>query len=74
MRWNPSEPTPAWAHVTPEPEDPQDRSRPALYERWWFWAAIGAGVAVAGGATYVGTRPEPVYVLPSGTLGSADWR
>lgn len=30
------------------PEDPQAKSAPAFYERWWFWAAVGV-VAVSGG-------------------------
>ncbi len=70
----PSPPTdePEWTRVPPpEPED--EFARSPLYQRWWFWAFLGA-TAAASGAAYVGTRPEPTYVLPSGTLGSTDWR
>lgn len=45
-----------------------------LYGQWWFWAAIGASAALAGGAIYAGTRPETVIVLPTGSLGAMDWR
>lgn len=34
----------------PPPGSPPSRDQPPIYERWWFWTAIGA-VAVAGGIT-----------------------
>lgn len=45
---------------------------PALYEKWWFWTAVGVvAVAAAGTAIYLGTRDT---VLPEGTLGTLDER
>ena len=50
----------------------RDGSEARLFGRWWFWA-VAAG-AVAGGAVYAGTRPEPVTILPAGSLGTVDRR
>lgn len=39
--------------------------RTPVYKRWWFWALIGGGVAIAGGATAAGivlSRGEVSYV------------
>jgi tetratricopeptide (TPR) repeat protein len=54
---------------------PIDATRsPSIASRWWFWTAIGGGLAVVGGAIAiiaVTTRPE---VLPTGTVGTLDRR
>jgi hypothetical protein len=34
-----------------------------VYERWWFWTAIGAVVITAAGVTYAATR-EREATLP----------
>lgn len=58
----PSEPVAATS--TP---DRQTRSTP-LYQRWWFWTAIGGGVAAAAVITgvAVGTRSTSYPSVPSG--------
>ncbi len=67
--------TPGWMPTHPEEEGTRRAAGPgAIYERWWFWAAACAAAAAAGGAVYAGTRREPIVVLPSGSLGSVDWR
>lgn len=55
-------------------EDPE--ASVGLHERWWFWVIVGVGVAAAGtGAalalTQGGGEEQP---LPSGSLGTVDWR
>ncbi len=54
----------------------RDESRDdPLYRRWWFVTAVGVSVvAVVGGATYAGSQRGTEYVLPSGSLGSLEWR
>ena len=44
---------------------------PALYEEWWFWAAVGAGVTAAALTTYFIVRPEPERPAP--ICGGLDW-
>jgi hypothetical protein len=44
---------------------------PALYERWWFWTAIGGGVAAVAITTYLVARPEPTRAEPNG--GGLGW-
>jgi tetratricopeptide (TPR) repeat protein len=44
-----------------------EESKPPLWKRWWFWAAVGGAVA-AGAATYVLTRPGAATGC-SATLG-----
>jgi hypothetical protein len=40
----------------------QARDSPALYERWWFWTAVGVVVAGGVAATVALTaRPDPKY-------------
>ena len=58
----PSEPVAA----IPSP-DRQTRSAP-LYQRWWFWTAIGGGIATAAVITgvAVGTRSTGYPSVPSG--------
>lgn len=58
----PSEPVAATS-----PPDRQTRSTP-LYQRWWFWTAIGGGVAAAAVITgvAVGTRSTSYPSVPSG--------
>jgi iron complex outermembrane receptor protein len=48
----------------------------AIYERWWFWAALAGAVVIVAGGTAIAlssgthTRTE----LPHGTAGTIDWR
>ncbi len=48
----------------------------AIYERWWFWAALaGAVVAIAGGtAIALSSGTHTRTELPHGTAGTIDWR
>jgi tetratricopeptide (TPR) repeat protein len=71
------EPRHEWAseHGPAEPAGRHSMAGAPFYGKWWFWAAVGtAAVAAGGAAAYGGMRQEPVPVLPSGTLGAADWR
>ncbi|MEQ9319901.1 MAG: PEGA domain-containing protein [Polyangiaceae bacterium] len=43
----------------------------ALYEEWWFWTAIGVGVAAAAVTTYFIARPEPQR--PAENCGGLNW-
>jgi tetratricopeptide (TPR) repeat protein len=47
---------------------------PALTHRWWFWAAIGAGVLVAAGSAVYLSSGATTAVPPSGTIGTLDRR
>jgi hypothetical protein len=50
--------------VEPAPKTPES---PKLYERWWFWTAVGVVAAAgAGGAYYLMVDPH----LPRSNLGS----
>jgi tetratricopeptide (TPR) repeat protein len=73
-------PTPAPAPASPSPriaeadtrEDAriEETSEPNLFQKWWFWTAVGA-VVVGGGAALFIERQGP---MPAGTLGSVDLR
>lgn len=59
-----------------DPTLPRKKVRPSpFYKKWWFWTAIGAGVAAAVGTSLalVLTRKTET-VLPSGSVGTIDWR
>src|SRR5687768_509974 len=47
---------------------------PALYERWWFWTAIGGAVAIIAAGTAIGLTSKDEVVLPSGSAGTIDLR
>ncbi len=49
---------------------------PAVYERWWFWTAIGGAAVLAGTGVALGvTFGQPAtVVLPSGSMGVVDRR
>lgn len=49
--------------VRDRPASPPPSQPPRIYERWWFWTAIGAVVATAVGVTYAATR-ERESTLP----------
>jgi tetratricopeptide (TPR) repeat protein len=57
------------------PGGPQPAPRP-LYKRWWFWTAVGVGVAVLVGGLAGGlARPEHKgLTVPPSDLGTRDWR
>lgn len=45
----------------------------SIFRRWWFWTAVGVGVAAtAGTIIYLGSRGDEA--LPAGTLGTLDGR
>lgn len=44
---------------------------PALYEKWWFWGAVGAVVTAAAVTTYFVARPEPQR--PPENCGGLGW-
>ena len=48
-----------------------DEDRPALYERWWFWAGAGTLLTGAAVSTYFLARPTPERPPPDG--GSLGW-
>jgi PEGA domain-containing protein len=64
-------------NVTLEPGQPFNvradlpEGSPALYERWWFWSALGAAAASVAVTTYVVTRPEPTR--PPADGGGLGW-
>jgi len=47
-----------------------------VYKRWWFWTAVGVGVAVLVGGLAGGlTRPDSKALsLPEANFGPRDWR
>jgi hypothetical protein len=49
---------------------------PPVYEKWWFWTAIGAGVAVIAAGTAIGVSAggDEIVELPRGSAGTLDWR
>lgn len=58
----------------PVPEPADEPSGTAVYERWWFWTAIGAVAVAAGGtAVFMATRDDEQNT-PSGSLGVVEWR
>lgn len=58
------------------PTHPKEKDRPApFYKKWWFWTAIGAGVAAAVATSLAVTLTRKTEtVLPSGSVGTIDWR
>jgi tetratricopeptide (TPR) repeat protein len=57
------------------PEQGRSASRP-VYKQWWFWTAVGVGVAVLVGGLAGGlarTESQGLTVPPS-DLGTQDWR
>ena len=55
-----------------------DTDRPGpFYKQWWFWTAVGAGVAVLVGGLAGGLANRPSkteLTLPGSDLGTRDWR
>lgn len=51
------------AHEHLAPVAPPPPAPPHVYERWWFWTAVGAVVVTAVGVTYAATR-EREATLP----------
>jgi tetratricopeptide (TPR) repeat protein len=47
---------------------------PAIYERWWFWTAVGGAVAIVVAGTAIGLTSGDDVVLPSGSAGTIDLR
>jgi hypothetical protein len=61
----------------PGNKDRQDEPSSAVYEKWWFWTAISAGVAVVAAAVaggVIAADSGSSTALPSGTLGTLDRR
>jgi tetratricopeptide (TPR) repeat protein len=58
------------------PEVPvKKKRRIPVYKKWWFWTAIGGGVAAAVATTLAITLSSKTQtVLPSGSLGTVDLR
>lgn len=59
-------------------DSPGDAPPPAdeqpVYQKWWFWTALGTGAALAAGAAiYYATGPT-LTLLPKGTAGTLDRR
>jgi tetratricopeptide (TPR) repeat protein len=54
-------------------DTPRDDSGPTVYERWWFWTAIG--VVAVGGATaaILLDQGRGEQQPPAGTLGTVRW-
>lgn len=52
---------------TPEPSE-------GLHTKWWFWTLVGVGVAAAGTGTAMALAGGSQADLPSGSLGTVDWR
>lgn len=48
------------------PEDPLIGRQPELHEQWWFWTAIGGGVALIAGAIAIGVAVGDSQPIPSG--------
>lgn len=66
--------TPAAFEKRAEPEEQQDRAQPALYRRWWFWAAVGAAAITVGGTAYLMQSNDSSRALPDRSLGAIDLR
>ena len=49
-------------------------SESSIVHRWWFWTAIGVGVAAATAGTLVYLNSREEDGLPAGTLGTLDGR
>ena len=44
----------------------------SMFNKWWFWTAVGVGVGVLAGSTIYITQRDTV--LPAGSLGTLDGR
>lgn len=45
-----------------------------LYEKWWFWTIVGGAVAIAAGSTIYAVSSGGKDEMPSGTIGTVDFR
>ena len=50
---------------------PVNKDKP-IYKKWWFWAAVGGGLVVAGGAVGVIAWQTSGSEAPEGSLGTFD--
>lgn len=50
------------------PDDPRVSLEPELYEQWWFWTAIGGGVALIAGAIAIGVAVGGAQQVPGGFI------
>lgn len=63
------------AVVSPQIEGPApEEASVGPHQRWWFWVIVGVGAAAAGTAAVVALSPGSQDSLPSGSLGTVDWR
>jgi tetratricopeptide (TPR) repeat protein len=61
--------------IAPTVSAPVERD-PPIYEKWWFWTAIGGGVALIVGGAVIGATAggDEIVELPRGSAGTLDWR
>ena len=64
------DPTAITGTVPPAPEASED----GLHEKWWFWVIVGVGAAAAGTGAAIALSGKGEGELPSGSLGTVDWR
>jgi len=73
-------PPPAAPAVPPQPAlleasaEPTVESSDGIHTKWWFWTLVGVGVAAAGTGTALALSGGSQEDLPSGSLGTVDWR
>ncbi len=64
-------PPPALVEASAEPTV---ETSEGIHTKWWFWTLIGVGVAAAGTGTALALSGGSQEDLPSGSLGTVDWR
>jgi hypothetical protein len=65
-------PQPVVPRVPPSPTP--HREKKPIYKEWWFWAAVGGGLAVAGGTGAIIYAATAKGDVEAGSLGKVDLR
>ncbi len=58
-------------HRAPTALTPSRKDKP-VYKKWWFWVAVGGGLAVAGGTAGIVAWQMSGSEPPAGSLGNLD--